>query len=395
MNILIIHNFYQIAGGEDAVYQNEITMLRKFGHTVDTFTVHNDAINSLWGKIRALSGIVFSISSYFKMKQNIKVFKPDIVHVHNYFPLLSPAIFYACKSMGVPVVHTLHNFRAICPTAFLMHKNKVTEKSINDGPWWTIKQQVYKGSIIGSLAVSLMVALHRSIGTWDHKVDGFICLTEFAKNIYVKAGWPASKLFVKPNFIATPFITNESATPNKYAVFVGRLCQEKGIELLIGAWKNIDFPLYIIGDGPERHIIENCKLKHVHYLGPQPKDKVLNYVKSSSFLVMTSTWYEGLPMVLIEAFACGTCAIVPNIGGMAEVVTDKTTGLHFEAGNESSLTECVNSIIKTPEIFEKYGTNAKDIYNNKYSEETNYQTLNDIYVKIIKNNKACSNETND
>jgi len=345
--------------------------------------VHNDAINSRWGKFKTLLGLAFSVPVYFKLRRRIRIFQPDVVHIHNYFPQLSPAVFYACKSMGVPCVHTLHNFRAICPSAFLMHKGKVTERSIHQGPWWTIRHKVYKDSLVGTLALCFMIAGHRKLNTWKNKVDAFICLTEFSKAVYLKAGWPSSKLFIKPNFLSAPEAVPAPAITGNYAVFVGRLCREKGIDLLLKAWERIDFPLYIIGDGLDRHLVEDSKLQQIHYIGQQPKGDVLSYIKGSSFLVMASTWYEGLPMVLIEAFACGTCAIVPNIGGMAEVVKDNVTGLHFEAGNPDALSSCVNSAVKAPTLLSKLSQQASKVYQNEYSEEINHQLLTKIYTKVL------------
>jgi glycosyltransferase involved in cell wall biosynthesis len=383
MRILLVHNFYQIPGGEDSVFHNESTMLDKHQHQVKTFTVCNDDITGKLAAFKALLGLFFSPSHYRQVKQVLSEFKPDVVHVHNYFPLVSPAVFYACRSADIPVVHTLHNFRAICPTSLLMHNGVITEKSITQGPWWTISKRVYKGSLIGTIALASMIAIHKRVGTWHKTVDGFICLTEFAKNVYERAGWPVKKLFVKPNFlIDSALVKTPSNIPtNGYALFVGRLCKEKGLDLLLNAWQGISFPLVIIGDGPEKHLLDNVP-SNIIYLGSKPKDEVLGYVKQAQFLVMASTWYEGFPMVLVEAFSQGTCALVPNIGGMAEVVVPDKNGMHFDAGDSQSLHSGALALINNLSQCEVLGHNARAIFEEKYSEQ-----LINIYQQIISHKK--------
>jgi glycosyltransferase involved in cell wall biosynthesis len=387
MRVLLVHNYYQIPGGEDSVFHNESTMLETHAQEVKIFTVNNDKITGKLAALKTLLGLIFSFPHYKQIKQQLRDFQPDVVHVHNYFPLISPAVFYACQSAGIPVVHTLHNFRAICPTSLLMHDGVITEKSITVGPWWAVKQRVYKGSLIGTTALALMIALHKRIGTWQHSVNGFICLTQFSKNLFSSAGWPAAKLYIKPNFLVdTPSLTPPVNIPNTgYAVFVGRLCKEKGLDQLLDAWKGITLPLLIIGDGPEKHLLDNPP-PNIIYVGPKPKDEVLGYIKDAQFLVMASTWYEGFPMVLVEAFAQGTCAIVPNIGGMAEVVEPEKNGMHFEVNDSQALHDCAQAMIDNPQRCKELGINARNIFEDKYSEQVNYSQLMNIYQKVISAN---------
>ncbi len=387
MRILFVHNFYQLEGGEDTVYRNEIAMLRNAGHDVDVFSVHNDSIKSTWDKVKALIGIVFSFRVYKSLLLTLRKLQPDVVHVHNYFPLMSPSVFYACSKAGVPVVHTLHNFRAICPTALLMHEGKIIEKSIVKGPWWAVTKTVYRDSLLGTLALATMISFHKKVGTWRRTVDGFICLTDFAKQTYVRSGWPEEKIYIKPNFLNDNYAKQSSelsALPNRFALYVGRLSKEKGIDRLLQSWKELNFPLVIIGDGPEKQLLENSP-KNVIYLGPKPKNEVLECIEKAQFLIMASTWFEGFPMVLVEAFSKGTCALVPNIGSMAEVVIPNKNGMHFDATKSDSLRLCALELINAPSRCKELGENAKDIFYEKYSEKVNYQQLHDIYTNIILN----------
>ena len=383
MKILVIHNSYQIAGGEDSVFNNECLLLEQNGITVRKLSISNDSISGLLAKVFAFIGVVFSFHGYKRIVQAIETFRPDVVHVHNYFPLISPSVFYACKKMGVPVVHTLHNYRAICPTALLMNNGKIEERSIQKSPWWAVKQKVYKDSILGTFVLAAMVAWHKRLGTWKTKVDRFIALTQFAANKYEQAGWPESKLVVKPNFVPDPFDSGFTYQNEQHAIFVGRLSEEKGVDLLLEAWKEIDYKLLIIGDGPLKSVVEQSDNPNIHYLGKLDKQNVLERVKKASFLVMASTWYEGLPMVLVEAFACGTPALVPNLGGMGEVVKDKVTGLHLEPGNSSDLSKKAEWLFEHPEAQKKFSINARNEYLDRYTPEQNYEMLMDIYQQAI------------
>ncbi len=384
MKILLVHNFYKIAGGEDAVLDGECKLLTSKSNVIKNFAVNNNHIDSLLEKIKVLFGVVFSRSQFFKLKQILHNIKPDVVHVHNYFPVISPAIFYACKSSGTPVVHTLHNYRAVCPTALLMHDGRVNERSINGSSWWTVPKRVYRDSFLGTLALTLMVELHKKKGTWQTKVDRYIALTAFSRNKYIEAGWPADKIVVKPNFIQDPF--NGVATVVKdgdYGLFVGRLSEEKGIEILFESWGSATCKLKVIGDGPLKEYVESKSAGIIEFLGRKDKPDVLELVRNADFIIMPSTWYEGFPMVLVEAFACGTPALVSRLGSMEEIVEDGVTGLHFEAGNAKDLAEKVQWLIDNPQRTREMGQNARNEYLAKYTPEKNYEMLMDIYQQAI------------
>ncbi len=383
MKILLVHNFYQVAGGEDAVLESESKLLAG-RNLVEIVAVNNDHIVSVIAKIKALFGVVFSWSQLNKLKQVLVTKRPDVVHVHNYFPVVSPAIFYACKATSTPIVHTLHNYRAVCPTSLLMHDGKVNEKSLIGTSWWAVSKRVYKDSYVGTLALSLMVEWHKKVGTWNTKVDRFIALTEFARNKYIEAGWPAEKIVVKPNFIQDPF--NCDATIQKeggYGLFVGRLSEEKGVDILFESWANTTGKLKVIGDGPLKEYVESRSSGAIEFLGRKDKPDVLDLVRNADFIIMPSTWYEGFPMVLVEAFACGTPALVSRLGSMEEIVEDGVTGLHFEVGNAKDLAEKAQWLIDNPHRAREMGQNARNEYLAKYTPEKNYTMLMDIYQQAI------------
>jgi glycosyltransferase involved in cell wall biosynthesis len=265
-----------------------------------------------------------------------------------------------------------------------MHDGKINEASLKGNAWWTVTKRVYRDSLIGSFTLACMVELHKFLGTWQTKVDCFIALTEFSKQKYVEAGWPAQKICVKPNFIEDPF--NDVKAPRKqggYSLFVGRLSEEKGVGILFDSWQEVGGKLKIIGDGPLKGFVEKKSTSSVQFLGRKDKEDVLKLVRNADFIVMPSTWYEGFPMVLVEAFACGTPALVSRLGSMKEIVEDGVTGLHFEAGNAQDLAEKAQWLIDNPERTREMGQNARNEYLSKYTPEKNYEMLIDIYQQAI------------
>ena len=262
-----------------------------------------------------------------------------------------------------------------------MFEGQITEKSLTGSSWWSVAKKVYRESFAGTFVVACMIEFHKAVGTWHKKVNKYISLTQFAKQKYIQAGWPDERLIIKPNFIEDPI---EEATQlddkvGGYGIYVGRLSAEKGIDILLKSWNEINYPLKVVGNGPQEDLLHTCDNKKVDYLGLRQKNEVLELVKKADFLVMASTWYEGFPMVLVEAFACGTCAVVPNLGGMAEIVEDGVTGLHFEAGNAEDLSRKISWLLDHPDKMREMGRNARATYLQKYTPAENYKVLMSIY----------------
>jgi glycosyltransferase involved in cell wall biosynthesis len=384
MKILVIHNKYQIVGGEDTVLKNEVELLINNGNEVILHTVNNESIVSFLDKFITLLSVPFSFSSYNVMKKLLLTIMPDVVHVHNYFPLLSPSIFYACNKLKIPVVHTLHNYRAVCPTALLMHNGQLNETSIKNSSWWSVSKRVYRGSFIGSFSLACMVELHKKMGTWQTKVNRFIALTEFSRSKYIEAGWPENKLMVKPNFIEDPNCGLIKTVKNKrFALFVGRLSEEKGLDILFNAWNKVDFPLKVIGNGPLKYMLKKNKLSTIEYLGRKEKKDVFNLIKSADFIIMPSIWNETFGMVIIEAFACGTPLVGSRLGGFSELVEDGVTGLHCKPSDSEDLAVKINWMIDNPSAIKQMGANARAEYLAKYTPEKNYEMLINTYQQAI------------
>ncbi|MFC6978701.1 glycosyltransferase family 4 protein [Microbulbifer taiwanensis] len=339
--------------------------------------------------MKAAVGVVYSRKSSQAIESEIRRFSPDLVHVHNYFPLISPAVFYVCKYLGVPVVHTLHNYRAICPTATFFHKGRIEERSLKESSWWTASKKVYRESYIGSFIVATMVEAHKYLGTWQNKVDRFIALTDFSRKKYIDAGWPESKISIKPNFIEDPFTDRKVfRKTDAYGVFVGRLSEEKGVNVLIDAWKNINFPLKIIGEGPLESIVSNKSADSLEFLGRQDRRSTLDFMRNADFIIVPSLCYETFGVVIIESFACGTPVIASRLGSFETMIEDGVTGLLFEPGSSESLIEKVQWMMHNRNLVFEMGLRARHEYLEKYTPENNYKITMGVYEQAIEEAKG-------
>ncbi|NRB39306.1 MAG: glycosyltransferase [Pseudomonadales bacterium] len=381
MKILICHNQYQHLGGEDTVVNAEFELLKKKGHEVQLYKVSNDAISGVFKKIQAGLFISHSKTAKQSLAELLEVFRPDIVHFHNTFPLLTASVYDACIELNIPVIQTLHNYRTICPGALLMRKGKVCELCIKGSPFNATLHRCYRNSSVQSLAVSKMVSNHRQANTWNIKVDQFIALTQFAKSKFVEAGFDPTKLSVKPNFIQTPDYLENERKP--FALFVGRISEEKGITTLLNAFKELDFPIIVAGSGPLLESLQSGISPNIKILGAQSQQQIYQLMSQAKFLIMPSQWYEGFPMVLVEAFAHSLPVLCSSLGGMKEIVTDGNTGKHFEAGNVTDLKKQAVWMYENSEECTRMGSNALDEYNNKYTADLNYQQLINIYQEAL------------
>jgi glycosyltransferase involved in cell wall biosynthesis len=384
--ILFIHNSYQQAGGEDNVVTAEAKLLAEHGHDVELWSVDNkDLPTGINGKIKTALATSYSQASRAIARDKLRGFKPDVVHVHNFFPQISPSIYDACLDEGIPVVQTLHNYRLICPGAMLMRQGNICEQCITGSPYQAAWYGCYRGSNLGSLVVAHMVAQHRKQGTWQHKVNRFIALTEFAKSKFVVAGFPADKIAVKANFLHDPLQETSrinSDTPS-FALFVGRISEEKGINTLLQAWSILEdqAQLKVAGTGPLDGLLVDKN--NVVALGRQSADEVSQLMQQAAFLVLPSEWYEGFPLVLVEAFAHGLPVLASRLGSMADIIKDGKTGLLFTPGDANDLANKAKWLLDNPQQVKKLGDNARCVFLEKYTAEQNYMELMAIYKDVV------------
>jgi glycosyltransferase involved in cell wall biosynthesis len=389
MKILLVHNSYKIRAGEDAVADAEAALLAEHGHTVQRHLVSNDDIGGVWNRIETGLRSTYSAPARDRLAADLALARPDVVHVHNFFPLLTPAIYDACADAGVPVVQTLHNYRVLCPGATLFRDGHVCEICVTRSPFHSVRYGCYRGSRVGTLAVARMVAHHRRAATWRRKVSRFIALAEFARAKFIEAGLPAGRIVVKPNFVSA--VPSDSREPRgEGAIFVGRLSPEKGISVLLEAWKELRVPLRILGGGALPPGIAETANPSVAFLGQVAKTEVAAWLERASFLILPSVWYEACPMACLEAMARGVPVIASRIGCIPELVRDRVTGLLFEAGSPAALAEAVRWAVAHPAEMRRMGEAARAFAVEHLSPEANHRMLMAIYAAAIEERRAAA-----
>jgi glycosyltransferase involved in cell wall biosynthesis len=386
MKIILIHNIYQQAGGEELVFKTEGDLLREQGHKIETLVFDNKSINNSFAKFLSGIKVIYNLTSAKRLKKRIKEFKPDLIHVHNFFPLASPSIFFVAKKYGVPIVVTLHNYRLICPSATLFYDHSIYERSINSlFPVDAILKGVYRNSRIETAAMVMTTRFHNLIGTWKYKVDKFIVLTEFARTKFANSilRTAPDALIVKPNFVIDKG-PGEMYREN-FFLYIGRLSVEKGVETLLQSLTIHKYNLVIIGEGFLRDKVENFAGSNgnLSYLGRQDKDVVMRHLKKCKALILPSNWYEGFPMTILEAFSAGTPVIASCLGAMMEVVQDNVNGLHFEAGNANDLIHKIKQLESNADLAKQLSDHARATYLNRYTPEKNYKLLFEIYSQLL------------
>ncbi|MBR0829854.1 glycosyltransferase family 4 protein [Bradyrhizobium manausense] len=380
VRILQVHNSYQHRGGEDTVVAAEAALLRQKGHEVEQFIVSNDQITGLQPKISAALSLAYSPRSREQLKGKLSSFRPEIVHFHNLFPLLTPSVYDACWEARVPVVQTLHNYRLGCINGMLVRDGVVCEKCWTGSPLWGVLHRCYRDSALGSAAVALALSRQHTSKAYQTKVDRFIALTEFAKRKFVDLGLPEHRVVVKANFAADQEGDLPLSEARHGALFVGRLSDEKGVRDLVEAWREIDYPLTIVGGGPLERSLRAISPPHVRYTGFAPPDEVRLMMKRSAFLVFPSRWYEGLPMVIVEAFACGLPVLGTALGGAAELLANGEGGWLFPPRSVLELQRLVRNILADPDALSKVRLSARQLFERRFSPTVNYHQLMAIYA---------------
>lgn len=388
MRILKVHNFYLQPGGEDTVFKAEAALLRDYGHDVIEYVESNERIESL-SKVSVALGTLWSQPSYQKLKQLLEKLRPDVVHFHNTFPLISPSSYYACQDLGVSVVQTLDNQRLMCPAASFYRDGKLCLDCLGKTPPWPgVVHACYHDSHLHSAIVASMLTLHRWIRTWQTKIDRFLCSTNFYRDLFVRAGLPSQKIVVMPHFVHERNVDISENQEGDYALFVGRLDPEKGINTLLDAWRHLEFPLKIRGsgrmDGDARTFVREHNMDHVEFVGRLEEYELSNLIRNARFLVMPSEgYYETFGMVIIEAYSRGVPVVASNIGVVPELVVAGQTGLLFESGDAIDLANKAKWMWQHPSEANVMGSNGRNLYKERFTQDQCYKTLIEVYEGLI------------
>lgn len=379
--ILVAHNFYQQPGGEDSVFAAETALLRARGHQVIEYTEDNQKIDGLNPLALGLN-TVWSRRSRRTMAALLAHHRPDVLHLHNTFPLMSPVVYYAAHEAGVPVVQTLHNYRLVCPNALLFRDGRICEECLGKAaPWPCVVHRCYRRSLAASGATAAMLSVHRVLHTWTRMVDVYVVPTEFARRTMIRGGLPAEKLLVKSHFIDP----DPEVGPHDggFALFVGRLSPEKGVGTLLDAWRRLGgrVPLRIAGDGPLSGPVADAARRDpsITWVGRKSGAEVVALMGQAALLVVTSACYETFGRVVIEAFARGTPVIASDLGAVPELISGRGAGLLFRAGDTGDLAERVDALWNRPTDLTAMGRAARGEYAAKFTAERNYRRLMEIY----------------
>jgi glycosyltransferase involved in cell wall biosynthesis len=331
---------------------------------------------------------VWNQDAYRRLYALVSRERPEIVHFHNTFPLLSPSCYYAARRAGAAVVQTLHNYRLICPGANLLRDGVPCEDCVGSLPWRGIEHACYRGSRAASAVVAAMVTVHRAAGTWHRAVDAYIALSQFSRSRFIAGGLPAKRLFVKPNFTADPGV----GPGGDYFLFAGRLSHEKGLPILLDAWRSRSGTplLKIAGDGPLGPWLKEqiATIPNVEWLGRLPHEAVVEQMKHARGLVLPSVAYENFPVSVVEAYAAGLPVIASDAGTLPELVHDHTTGLIFRAGNSASLTQKILELTNDAVLYEQLRRAARGEFEAYYQGYRNLDLLFGIYRQAIATSAA-------
>ncbi|PWF40439.1 glycosyltransferase family 4 protein [Massilia glaciei] len=379
MRILIVHNAYQHKGGEDSVVEAEIALLRARGHALALFTRHNDAIGSM-SKARLAAQTIWSGRSADDFARCLRSFRPDVVHVHNVFPLISPSIYWVARRHKLALVQTLHNFRLLCPQAMLLREGRVCEDCVGAAPWRAVVHACYRDSRAQSAVVALMLGAHRLAGTWRNKVTRYIALNDFGRDKFIEGGFPAARIVVKPHFVDLP--APPAPAPERAGfLFAGRLSPEKGLAVLAAAAAASGAVVRVAGAGPAAALVDaQANLLPMGHLEP---DALRHHMRGALALLVPSICNETFGLVIIEAFACGLPVIASRIGGFPDLVREGETGLLFAPGDSAGLARAMDWAARHPAAMARMGERARLCYEARYGPEQNYAALMAIYACAI------------
>ena len=366
------------------MFATEARVLEERGHQVFTYARQNPQGGA--AVLRLVGQAFWNQGAYADLRRLISHARPDVVHLHNTFPLISPAACYAARREGVPVVQTLHNYRLLCANGLFFRRGRPCEDCLHKSvPWPAVIHACYRGSYAASLAAGGTVAVHWAAGTWTTQIDRYIALTEFARQKFIAGGVAADRVAVKPNFVYPD--PGPGTGDGRYALFVGRLSHEKGIQTLLAASRRLSgrMLLTIVGDGPlgpvvRRAISENRNIK---WLGQRSPAQVHELLGRATCVIVPSIWYETFGLVVAEAFARGTPVVAARLGALAELVEHERTGLQFTPGDSDDLTRQVEWICEHPTEVAVMRRAARAEYERRYSVESNYPTLCRIYAEAI------------
>ncbi|MFJ4770904.1 glycosyltransferase [Streptomyces uncialis] len=391
MHVLVVHNRYSSAqpSGENNVVDQETELLRAAGHRVELFERRSDdiAARSLPGKAAIPLLVPWNPAVRTELATRLRSERPDVVHIHNVFPLLSPAVLAACADAGVPAVATLHNYTQVCPPGTLQRDGRPCTECVGSTPLPAVRHGCYRNSRLATvpLAVSLVVNRRR----WWSGVERFFCISAAQRDVLVRSGMPSERLAVKHNFVPDP--DDRRSGTGEHLLFLGRLAESKGVRLLMAAWDElaaaggVGVPLVIAGAGPlEREVTAWAAGRDdVRFVGLYDPAQCRRAIARSVAVVAPSTWLEAFGLVVVEAMAAGVPVVAAGHGAFVELVEDGVTGLLHQPNEPASLASRLRRITAEPDRNREMGRAARRRYEQDFSPAVGLERLVEGYRTAI------------
>jgi glycosyltransferase involved in cell wall biosynthesis len=387
VKLLQVYNDYRSAfGGEAGVVQMIATIVEKHGGQARLLTRSSKGLDrTLAGKVRGFVSGIYNRSTCREMEQILRDDRPDVVHVHNLYPLISPSVLVACRRAGVPVVMTNHNYMLTCPVVNHLHKGHVCEKCLGGREYWCVLRNC-RESRAESLAYSVRSAVARKLQFFRNDVTVHIVLSDFAKQRLLKQGFDDERIVVLPNMVElSPESTTNAA--GHYAAFSGRMMPEKGVDVLLAAAARLpEVSVRLAGDGPSLEKLSSAAPANSLFVNRLGAEQMAAFYRGARFLVVPSKWFEGCPLVVSEAMSHGLPVIASRIGGLPEFVEEGVTGLLFEPGNVAELADKIRLLWGNPDLCRRMGAAGRQKASREYNEEVYYRRLIAIYAQAIELN---------
>jgi glycosyltransferase involved in cell wall biosynthesis len=382
MNLLHIHNYYRYRGGEDVMFERICAILRARGHNVATFERRSAEIAGAASKLRAFVSSAYSRSAKAEVRALLRDRRPDVVHIHNLYPLISPSALEACAEEGVPVVMRCPNYRLECPTGVLMRQGKICTQC-SGGKEYNCALTNCRENILESTAFAVRNTLTRMSGLFRNCVNVFVPPSEFVKSRLVAAGFPEDRIRVVPNVVPLP---TQCANPAQggYVALAGRFSEEKGIETLLHAAGRLpNIPIRIAGEGPMDAMLRQLAPPNVTFVGQLTRDALAEFYANARMCIVTSRWYEAFGLVAAEAMSFGLPVIATKMAGLAEIVDNGKTGLHFSPGDAATLAAHIDRLWANPDLCTAMGEAGRKKVEREYSEHTYYLRLMSVYAMAL------------
>jgi glycosyltransferase involved in cell wall biosynthesis len=378
VRILILHSRYLsgAASGENRVVDDEARLLTDGGHRVD---VWDPAPNSAHGLrlMGTAARAIWSTKATARVRGLIRRSKAEIVHCHNLFPLLSPAVLRAASGEAAAVVMTLHNYRLLCLPATFIRDGRVCEDCLGRPPWPGVLHACYRGSTLGSATLATSLSLHNAFNTFD-RVTKYLAVSGFVRRKYLEAGWPADRIEVKSNFA---WQNPKREGPGRYFLYLGRLSPEKGVATLLAAWRRSSARLLVVGDGPAHQALRRGAPANVEFRPTVSPAEVPALIREARALLLPSLWYEAQPRVILEAYAAGVPVLASDMGALPEAVSPDS-GLLVAPGDADAWSDAVERLLDDRES-ERLGQGAWRLWRDRYSPERALQNLEDAYRRAV------------